>query len=232
MVDAPRAPASFAARLRAGRWFAELEPALQQALLGAARVRALVPGEVLFARGDPPSGMFAVVEGALRVTAVTAAGREVVLTRMEPPAWFGELAVFDEQPRTHDAIADGATVVVHVPQAALHALLAHEPRWWRALGVLAAGKLRLTFAAMEDAATLPVGARLARRLVLLAEGHGEHVGHRRRVVTVSQEQLASMLGASRQTVNAALKEWESRGVLRVTYGQIELIDVDALRDAG
>lgn len=230
----PSAPpaAAFTARLRAGRWFAELDDALQRALLDGARVRALVDGEVLFARGDPPTGLFAVVDGAVRVTGVTAEGREVIATRLEPPTWFGEIAVFDRQPRTHDAIADGAAVVLQVPQAELDALLAHEPRWWRDLGVLVATKLRLALAAMEDAAALPVAGRLARRLVMLARGHGDHAGHHRRIVTASQEQLASMVGASRQTVNAALKDLEARGVVRVTYGHIELVDWEALRGEG
>jgi CRP-like cAMP-binding protein len=229
MAVVPRSAASYAAVLHAGRWFADLDDDFRRELLDCARVRTLRDGEVLFVRGDPPTGLFAVVDGAIRVTAVTEAGREVVLTRMEPPAWFGEIAVFDGHPRTHDAVADGATVVVHVPQAELHEVLGREPRWWRDLGVLVAAKLRLSFVAMEEAAALPLAARLARRLVLLAEGHGEHMGHRRRVVAIAQEQLASMLGASRQSVNAALKDWESRGVLRLQYGQIEIVDVDALR---
>jgi CRP-like cAMP-binding protein len=216
------------ARLRGGRWFAGLDDDFQRALLQAARERALVDGERLFSRGDPPDGLFAVVDGALRVTAVTEAGREVVLTRAEPPSWLGEIAVFDRQPRTHDCIACGEAVVLHVPLAALDALLLATPRWWRDLGVLVAGKLRLAFVVMEDAAALPVVVRLARRLVLLSGGLGDQLDHARRVVTVSQEQLASMLGASRQTVNAALKELQSRGLVKLAYGQIELVDPSQL----
>jgi len=70
------------------------------------------------ARAAPPDGLFAAVDGALRVTAVTAAGREVMLTRAEPPTCLGESAVFDRQPRTHDCLADGDSVVLHVPVAA------------------------------------------------------------------------------------------------------------------
>jgi CRP-like cAMP-binding protein len=212
------------ARLRGGRWFAGLDDEFQRALLLAARERSLVDGERLFSRGDAPDGLFAVVDGALRVTAVTEAGREVVLTRAEPPAWLGEIAVFDRQPRTHDCIADGDAVVLHVPLAALDAILSATPARWRDLGVLVAGKLRLAFVVMEDAAALPVAVRLARRLVMLSGGLGDTLDHTRRVVTVSQEQLASMLGASRQTVNAALKDLEARGLLKLAYGQVELVD--------
>jgi CRP-like cAMP-binding protein len=218
------------ARLRGGRWFASLDDDFRRALLHAARERKLKDGERLFSRGDPPDGLFAVVDGALRVTAVTEAGREVVLTRAEPPAWLGEIAVFDRQVRTHDCIADGAAVVLHVPLAALDEILDATPRWWRDLGVLVAGKLRLAFHVMEDAAALPVAVRLARRLVMLSGGLGEQLDHTRRVVTVSQEQLGSMLGASRQTVNAALKDLEARGLIKLAYGQIELVDPSRLAD--
>ncbi len=228
--DADAAPAVLrhAARLRGGRWFAGLDEDFQRALLRAAHERTLASGERLFSRGDPPDGMFAVVDGALRVTAVTEAGREVVLTRAEPPAWLGEIAVFDRQPRTHDCIADGAAVVLHLPLAALDALLQQAPHRWRDLGVLVAGKLRLAFHVMEDAAALPVAVRLARRLVLMSGGLGDQLDHARRLVTVSQEQLASMLGVSRQTTNAALKDLEARGLIRLAYGQIELVDASTL----
>jgi CRP-like cAMP-binding protein len=217
-----------AARLRRGRWFAGLDAPLQAALLDVAHERSLHDRERLFARGDPPDGLFAVVDGALRLTAVTAAGREVVLTRAESPAWLGEIAVFDRQPRTHDCIADGPSLVLHVPLAPLDDLLRAEPRWWRDLGVLVAGKLRLAFHVLEDAAAFPVVVRLARRLVMLSGGLGDELDHARRVVAVSQDELASMLGASRQTVNGALKELQARSLVHVAYGQIELIDSDGL----
>lgn len=102
------------------------------------------------------------------------------------------------------------------------------PELWRHLGVLVCGKLRLSFLVVEDLA-LPVPTRVARRLVLFAERYGEWTDRTSRVVEVSQEQLATMLSVSRQTVNQALKELESRALLRVAYGKIEIVDHAALR---
>ena len=96
MVDAAR----HAAVLRAGRWFADLDDALQAALLDAARVRAVKDGERLFSRGDPPDGLYAVVDGAVTVAATTTAGREVIVTRLSAPAWFGEIALQHKTLRT------------------------------------------------------------------------------------------------------------------------------------
>ncbi len=215
--------------LRRGRWFADLDDEIQLALVTAGRVRALKDGARLFSRGDDGDGLYAVLDGALCITATSESGRELLLTRMEAPTWFGEIAVFDRQPRTHDVIADGDSAVLLVPLAALDALLAERPAFWRDLGLLVSGKLRLAFSALEDAAALPLKPRLVRRLLVLAEGHGERTSGVQRVLDVTQEQLAAMLSSSRQSVNQALKDLEQEGLLRVAYGQITLVDVERLR---
>ncbi len=172
--------------LRSGRWFAALPAAFQDALLDAAVLRPLADGELLFSRGDPPSGLFAMVDGTLRITAVAETGKEALLTLVEVPAWFGEISVFDGLPRTHDAIADGDALVLVVPQAALERILDGEPRHWRHLALLVTGKMRLAFSALEEAAVMPAAARLARRLLLIAEGYGERRRGSSRVVEVRQ----------------------------------------------
>lgn len=215
--------------LRRGRWFADLDDDLQRALVEGGHERTLADKARLFSRGDDGDGLYAVLDGALCITATSESGRELLLTRMEPPTWFGEIAVFDRQPRTHDVVADGASVVLHVPLAALDALLARRPTFWRELGLLVSGKLRLAFSALEDAAALPLKPRLVRRLLVLALGHGERATGVQRVLDVTQEQLAAMLSSSRQSVNQALKDLEQEGLLRVAYGQITLVDVERLR---
>src|SRR3546814_10364795 len=86
----------------------DLLPAeLQNSLLGMSRVRRLVPGHRLFQRGDPPCGMYAVLEGAVRIGAVNEQGKEALLSVVGAPHWFGEICLFDGQPRTHDAVGVG-----------------------------------------------------------------------------------------------------------------------------
>jgi CRP/FNR family cyclic AMP-dependent transcriptional regulator len=220
----------YRALLAEGRWFSAVPVELQDALLDAAAVRELASGARLFSRGDPPSGIFAVVDGTVRIGATTDDGKEALLTIQEPPSWFGEIAVFDGQPRTHDGVADGAARVLHVSQQALDAMLAAHPVWWKELALLVTQKLRLAFLAMEDAATQPLPARLARRLLLMAEGYGDWRESRKlRALDVKQEQLASMLSSSRQSVNAALKDFEKHGLVKLAYGQIEIVDATGLR---
>lgn len=221
----------FAELLRGGRWFASLPGDLQQGLLDAAELKRLAKDEWLFARGDEPTGLFAVVEGGVRIAATAPSGKEVLLALVEPPMWFGEISVLDGRPRTHDAIGAEASVLVRVPQAALDAILEREPRHWRALGTLAANKLRLMFNVVEATAVLTTGMRLASLLVLAAERYGEWQGRSSRVVDLRQEQLAAMLATSRQTVNHLLKELEAQGCIKLAYGQVEIVDLDGLRRA-
>jgi CRP-like cAMP-binding protein len=219
----------FSSALAAGKWFRGLPAGFRQGLLDAGTSRKLVKDEWLFARGDAPSGLYAVVSGTIRVSATAPSGKSVLLALVEPPMWFGEISVLDGQPRTHDAIAEEDSVVFQVAQEALEALLEREPRWWREIGLLAATKLRITFGVMEDAAVLPIATRLARRLVMAAERYGEWEGRSSRVLDLRQEQLATMLSTSRQTVNQLLKDLETQGVVRLSYGQIEILDLDALK---
>lgn len=217
--------------LETGLWFAEIPVAMRTALLAAGHLRRLGSGETLFRRGDPPDGLYAVLDGTLRVTALAEDGREALLTLIEPPGWFGEISLFDGRPRTHDALADGPVLLLHVPQAALVRILAAEPAWWHGIGLLAAHKLRLAFVALEDLALLPAPVRLARRLVLIAEGYGVGGPGPRRVLSVPQEQLAMMLAISRQTTNQILRQLEGQGIIALRYGEIQILDPGRLKVA-
>jgi CRP-like cAMP-binding protein len=222
-------PRAYRTCLQGGHWFSALPAALQDALLAAARVQRLDAGQRLFRRGDPPSGLYAVVEGAMRIGAVSEQGKEALLTLVEPPYWFGEISLFDGQPRTHDAFAEGACTLLLVPQAALLALLERQPQYWRDFALLMSQKLRLAFIALEQMSLLPAAPRLARRLLMIAESYGE--GEPRRVIHLAQEQLALMLAISRQTTNQILKELQAQGIVRLSYGEIEILDFARLRQA-
>ncbi|WP_044870921.1 Crp/Fnr family transcriptional regulator [Pseudomonas sp. LFM046] len=216
--------------LLTGQWFSQLPAALQDELLAIAQLRRLEPGQRLFRRGDPPCGLYAVLEGAMRIGYVSESGKEALLMLVEPPYWFGEIALFDGQARTHDAFAEGPVTLLNLPQAALLALLARQPGYWRDLALLMSQKLRLAFISLEEMSLLPAPQRLARRLLMIAEGYGGLSG-RRRSIQLAQEQLASMLSVSRQTTNQILKDLEAQGVLRLTYGEIEILDIELLQRA-
>lgn len=90
----------------------------------------------------------------------------------------------------------------------------------------------MLFGAIEDIAHLPLEGRLAKRLWLVAHGYGGRSGAPRRVLSLPQEQLALMLGVSRQSANKALRALEARGLIALRYGGIELLDLAALAALG
>jgi len=215
--------------LGAGRWFQGLPHSFQDALLEGGEVQVYQPDQRLFSRGDAPDGLYAVIDGAIRATGLGSDGKEAVLALVEPPQWFGEIAIFDGLERTHDAIAVVEAKVAHVPSKVMTEILTAHPEWWRELALLVTAKLRLAFVMMEDTALLPLAPRVARRLALMAEGYGEWADRSQRVVKVRQEVLAAMVSSSRQSINQVLKELEAKGLIKVAYGEIEILDLARLR---
>lgn len=216
---------------RTGTWFAGLPPGFASVLLDIAEPVRLDAGQRLFSRGDEPDGLYCVMKGVVRVTATSPTGQEALLAMLEPPQWFGEIAVFDGAPRTHDAWAEGACELLRVPQAALLAALDGQPRYWCDLGLLLTQKLRLAFAGIEELSLLPPTRRVAGRLLLMAAGYGAWKDRTKRSLEVSQEQLGLMLALSRQTVNQSLRELEAAGCIQRNRASIEVVDMSKLQIA-
>jgi len=218
------------ARLSTGHWYSRLPAAFQDSLCKQGRLRQLTAGQYLFKRGDPPCGLYAVLEGTVRISAVSEQGKEAVLSLVELPHWFGEICVFDGLPRTHDACAVGPCTLLQVPQPAMLQILEEQPRYWRDMALLMSQKLRLTFINIEQLSLMPASVRVAHRLLMIAEGYGE-IEQARRMLQLPQEDLAAMLSLSRQTTNALLKDLQGQGIVRLGYGEIEILDVQRLREA-
>lgn len=223
-----RSDPPFLPKLMEGRWFAHLSQAVRDGLVREARTITLAPAQRLFARDDRADGLYAVLAGAIEIGAVDADGHLAVLTIVEPSAWFGEIAIIDGLLRTHDATAIRTSVVLHVPYAAVIALLDQEPVFWRDLGRLVAEKLRLTFEVTETAMFQSAPQRLAARLLMIADGYGGAAVPQRHI-HLSQDQVSALLSLSRQTVNRILKGFEADGLVRLRQGSIELRDPAALR---
>lgn len=199
-----------------GPWFSRLSAPLRQDILARASVRRLPDGAALAARGTQAEDWVGVALGAVRVSSVSLSGKQVTLTYVEPGTWFGDIALFDGLPRTHDADTHGPTTLLAVRKADFKALLAKHVELYDALLRLNCRRLRLMFDQFEDLNTKPLRSRLARQLLLLARSYGVGEGEQVRIgLALAQEDLAQLLGASRQRVNQELKRLEREGVLGV-----------------
>lgn len=217
--------------LKRSEWFAALEPAFQQAVLASSRVMVLAAGKSVFHRGDPSDGIYCVVSGAVCFGAVAPSGRGSIVALAEAPQWFGEIALFDGGARTHDAWADTASTLLHLPSRHLTRILADDPGRWQQLGRLLVHKLRIALSLLEDMALEPPMVRLARCLVNLLEGYGQRKAEPSLSVRVSQERLGMMLSLSRQTVNELLRRLERESILHCQRGGVRILDPSRLRDA-
>jgi CRP-like cAMP-binding protein len=200
----------------AGAWFSRLSAPLREAILARAVVRRLADGALLSARGAPAVEWVGVASGAVRVSSVSLSGKQVTLTYVEPGTWFGDIALFDGMPRTHDAHAHGPTTLLIVRKPDFKELLTQHVELYDALLRLNCRRLRLLFDTVEDLNTRPLASRLAKQILLLARSYGVAEGEEIRIgLQLAQEDLAQLLGASRQRVNQELKGFEREGALRI-----------------
>lgn len=215
-----------------GRWFASLSPSLRHDILRCAYVKRYQDGDLIAARGEPPEQWIACAKGAVRVSSTTLTGKQITLTYVEPGIWFGDIAMFDGERRTHDAYAHGATTILCVARADFHKILATHPELYEALLRLQARRLRLLFGQVEDLNTLPLRARLAKQLSHLVRSYGvpslSADDEVRISLQLAQEELAQLLGASRQRVNQELKTMEREGVIRIESAGLVVCDRQAL----
>lgn len=215
--------------LQQNRWFRDLPADAISEMVGMARLKRLEDGQRLHAQGDPPDGLYGVNKGGIRISSTGADGREALLTVLAPGNWFGEISLFDGRPRTHDAHAMGATELLFIPRRDFQQLLQRRPELYPHFMRLLCARLRSSFNMMEDSALLPLPARLAKRLLMHAQYYGG-VGqdNERLSIQLSQETLGLMLNSSRQSINRLLKQFEQAGWVRIHYGQISILDENAL----
>ena len=217
--------------LKGSEWFGALDPAFQQAVVASSRIMTVAAGGTVFHRGDPSDGIYCVMSGAICFGGNAASGRGAIAALVEAPQWFGEVALFDGGPRTHDAWADIASTLLHLPLRHLTRILAEDPGRWQQLGRLLVRKLRIALTLLEDMALEPPRVRLARCLINLLEGYGQRTAAPSRSLRVSQERLGMMLSLSRQTVNELLRHLEQEKVIQCQRGGVRILDPGRLGEA-
>lgn len=210
--------------------FRRLPAASLERVAALATQRHYRAGEIVFSQGDAGDALYAVVAGRIRISAGTADGREMSLNIMEPGDTFGEIALLDGGSRTATATATESSELVAIRRDHFFALLEREPRVALELLKLCGERLRWTSDLVEDAALLDAPARLAKRLLSLGALHGER-GTAGTTLRISQEDLATFLGVSRQVVNQHLQAWKSQGWVELGRGSVTVRNEEALRKA-
>jgi CRP/FNR family cyclic AMP-dependent transcriptional regulator len=218
--------------INAGRWFSSLSPSLKHDILRCAYVKRHKDGDLIAARGEPPEDWIACAKGAVRVSSTSISGKQITLTYVEPGIWFGDVSIFDGDRRTHDAYAHGETTILCVAKADFKKILALHVELYEALLRLHSRRIRQLYGLVEDLNTLPLRARLAKQLLHLVRSYGvpslSDASEVRIGLQLAQEELAQLLGASRQRVNQELKSMERDGAIRIEQGGLVIRNRNAL----
>jgi len=205
--------------------FAPLPPEVLEALREHATVRSLSRNEVLFHEGDVSDALYVIREGRIAIATHSSDGRETVLAVLEDGGLFGELPLFDDAPRNADARALTDTQVIELSYAPVRAVLKERPELLWVIVQLLVQRLRATDTALSDAVFLDVPARTAKRLLDLA---GDDA---RFTLPVTQEELAAMVGASRERVNKAISLFVKLGWLEIEgRSNYRILDRQSLED--
>jgi CRP-like cAMP-binding protein len=204
-------------------FLAVLTGAETRELLDRAPVQRLSAGDVVFRKDDPGDGLYGVLEGRIVVTVDSAQGKELILNMFGPGEFFGEIALLDGKGRTATAVARDASRLVFLGRAAFLPFLGeHHETAVRIIAFLCE-RLRRTTALVEDSTFLSVSTRLAKQLaVLAASGRGDAT------IRLSQEELAQMLGVTREMVSRQLAIWREAGVVEIGRGWIKVRNGEAL----
>ncbi|MCA1831978.1 MAG: Crp/Fnr family transcriptional regulator [Actinomycetota bacterium] len=192
--------------------------------------RTFRKGESIFRQGEPGGHLYLIESGRVKISSLSPDGREVLVAIIGPGEIFGELSLFDVGLRTADArTMEETTLHALAHDIFRHYVEAHPKVAWEMLRILAS-RLRRADEVLQDAAFFDVPGRVAKRLLSLASQHGskEATGGLRIDVPLTQEEIAQMVGASRESVNKALASFLDRGWVTMEDRNYTIRDPDAL----
>lgn len=211
--------------------FGQLGTAELEKIVSFARIETYAARETIFLKGSPGRGLMAVLEGRVQMQAPSADGRTAVLNVMEPGEIFGEIALLDGRDRSADAVAITPCRLLVIDRREFIPFLRQNADVALRLMAILCDRIRRTTEQVEDLLFLNLHTRLAKKLLSLAATSGETAADGRRMTpTLSQRELAAMVGFTRESVNKQLSQWQRDGVIEARSGRIALIDEDRLGD--
>lgn len=209
--------------------FSQLSPEERMRLGELATLRSYKKNECIFMKGEPGASIMAVASGCVRICAYTIEGREFVLNIIGPGEIFGEIACLDGGNRTADAFAMEDASLVVVSRRDFMPFLDDNPRVTAKLLKVLCHRIRWTADQFEQYTFFDLSARLAKKLLHLADGFGSDTSAGNRInLNLSQDMLASMVGATREAVNRQLSEWGNAGIVETRRGTVTLLNEPAL----
>ena len=194
-----------------------------------AEVRTIPEKEVIFVKGASGSELFAILNGRVKISSFSEDGKEIIFTILESGNFFGETALLDGQPRSATCTAIEDCQMVVIERDGFISYLEKHPSLAIHLLSLLSLRLRRKDEQIEEVSFYQLPARLARKLLALADEHGDVVGHKIEIaMNISQNELANMVCSSRESVNKQLSQWIKDGLISLSSKLITIEDKDRL----
>jgi CRP-like cAMP-binding protein len=223
----PRQLSDKRALLLANPFFKTLDAAIIDRLVSHAVTRRVKKGAVLFRKDDPGSTLYAVCEGAVRISVPSKQGQDAIFNIVSRGEIFGEIALLDGGNRTADAIAIEDSELMLIERREFSPVLRAYPEVAINLIEILCSRLRRTSEQVEDIVFLDVPGRLAKALLALQRRTGTSSAAG---IRVTQRELSQMIGVSRESVNKQLRAWERRKWLKIERGGVRVLAPKALSE--
>lgn len=217
--------------LMKGQWFGSLETTHQDAILAGSTLRGYRDRQTINREDTQAIGLCAVIEGQVSLVRHVLEDRQLLVHIAGPGFWFGELSTLSEYHPAVTSISRGDSQVLVLPVADFNRICEADPSFFRACAQLALKRYAMVTRLLAQSQWLPKEAYLRIRLADLVDLWRMDKDIDGPVdVAISQSDLASMVGTSRQTVNALLQRLETAGLIQVRFRKIRILDPHALRD--
>ncbi len=194
------------------------------------KTQALKKGEILFRRDSEGESLFIVKSGKIKISLQSHAGDEVVLAIFSEYDFFGEMALLDGLPRSADATAIEPAEVVFLNRNDFLTFMNSSKSATQAVLFSLSQRLRRTDDLLQDTCFLNISGRFAKKLVELAETHGELDGEAVHIhLPLTQRDLASMVGTTRESINKELRVLREKGLVNTQENDIVILNMERLR---
>jgi CRP/FNR family transcriptional regulator, cyclic AMP receptor protein len=221
----PRTPSDRRALLQANPFFRNLDASIIDRLVAHGVTRKVKRGTVLFRKDDPGSTLYAVWEGAVRISVPSKQGQDAIFNIVSRGEIFGEIALLDGGSRTADAVAIEDSELMLVERREFLPVLRAYPEVAINLIEILCARLRRTSEQVEDIVFLDLPGRLAKALLALQRRGGASPNEG---IRITQRDLSQMIGVSRESVNKQLRNWERRKWLKIERGGVRIVAPAAL----
>ena len=205
-----------------GNWIDALPTEVQQATRERMRTRQFDKGEVIYAEGQMHWALWQVCSGTVRVSNQTLDGKEVLFALFTAGDCFGEITLLDGLPAANTATAADRVELSELPQTEFDELFRCHPAFAQQLVRLLAGRMRHMLNFYAEVSLRPLEQRIASRILYLSGGQEAH--SMPIALQFTQQDLASMVGATRQAVSKVLNRWRDREFISLAYGKIVILE--------